>query len=78
MTLPLLASWQSEGLMFNLKTHYEQVPLEIVRKIMDEQLGAEATNARYPGIDQETLTEVLSEEKAQSIAQSLTLGERAS
>jgi hypothetical protein len=64
--------------MFNLKTHYEQVPLEIVRKIMDEQLRAEATKAPYPGIDKEALNEVLSEEEAQCIAHAQALGERAS
>jgi hypothetical protein len=61
--------------MFNLKTHYPQVPLEIVRKIIEEQLRTEVTNARYPGIDKETLNEVLSEKEGQSIAETLRLAE---
>jgi hypothetical protein len=61
--------------MLNLKTHYQQVPLEIVRKIMEEQLLAEAANARYPEIDKETLNDVFSEADGQSFTQPPTLGE---
>ena len=66
--------------MFNLKTHYEQVPLEIVRKdCMDEQLRAETTNARYSGDRPRNADRgPLSKRKSDPIAQSLTLGERAS
>jgi hypothetical protein len=55
--------------MFNPKTHFEQVPLEAVRKIVEEQLRTEAASEPYQGIDKETLSEVLLEAEGRSIAQ---------
>jgi hypothetical protein len=64
--------------MFNLKTHYEQVPLEIVRKIMAEQPQAGTKTAGYPEIDEETRNEVPFGAEGQSITQPLMLGEKSS
>jgi hypothetical protein len=55
--------------MLNLKTHYEQVPLEIVRKIIAEQILTETVVEPYPGIDKEMLNEGLSEVEGQSVTQ---------
>jgi hypothetical protein len=43
--------------MFNSKTYFEQVPLEIVKQIVEEQLQTETTNEAHQGIDEETRSE---------------------
>jgi hypothetical protein len=43
--------------MLKFRTHFEQVPLETVRKIVREQIQREATND--DGIDKETLEKAL-------------------
>ncbi|MGC2528291.1 MAG: hypothetical protein WA639_11120 [Candidatus Acidiferrum sp.] len=59
--------------MFNSKTHFMQVPLQVVRKIVEEQAGMEPASEPYQEIDKETLSEVLLETEAGSIAPSVPL-----
>jgi hypothetical protein len=47
--------------MLEPKTHFEQVPLEIVRKILEEQIRREATATQAQGIKKKTLEEELLE-----------------
>ena len=47
--------------MFNLKTHFAQVPLEIVQRIVDEQILKEATSQTDQPIEDETLSEDVQE-----------------
>jgi hypothetical protein len=54
--------------MFCSKTHFRQVPLEIVRKIMDEQIRMEAGNEERQGTRKESMSDDLWEE-GQSIVQ---------
>ena len=53
MTCGLIASRCKEIPMLRFKTHFEQVPLETVRKIVREQIQREATND--DGINKGTL-----------------------
>jgi hypothetical protein len=54
----LLAWRRSQGvLMLEPKTYYEQVPLEIVRKIVKEQLRREITIEQDQGTEKEKLEE---------------------
>jgi hypothetical protein len=48
------------------KTHFEQIPLEIVRKIVEEQIRREPAAEQAHGTKQETLEEVLVETHQQS------------
>jgi hypothetical protein len=64
--------------MFDPKTHFDQVPVEIVKKMVEEQALTDATSEPDQGIEEETLSEVLSEMKAQSIAMPLTLAQQES
>lgn len=52
--------------MFNSRTHFEQVPLENIKKIVEEQRLAEAASAPYQEIDEEKLSEVLLEAEERS------------
>jgi hypothetical protein len=46
----LLAFWCSEGVaMLNPKTHFEQVPLEFVQRIVEEQVRREEAAKPDPG-----------------------------
>jgi hypothetical protein len=40
--------------MFGQKTHFEQVPLEIVRKIVEDQIQRETTTVQDPGANRRT------------------------
>jgi hypothetical protein len=48
------------------KTHFEQVPLELVRKIVEEQIRREQAAEQARGTKQETQEEVLVEAQEQS------------
>ncbi len=61
--------------MFNLKTHFEQVSLEIVRTIVEEQAQKEATIEQQQGIKKEPLNKPLAEAGGQPITQPLTLAQ---
>jgi hypothetical protein len=53
--------------MFNSRTHFEQVPLEIIKKIVEEQRLAEAASEPSQEIDKEKLSEVLFEAEKRSL-----------
>ena len=55
--------------MFNSKTHFEQVPLAIIKKIVEEQRLEEAVSEPCEGINKEKLSEVFPEAEKRSIAQ---------
>jgi len=61
--------------MFNSKTYFAQVPLEIVKKIVAAQIQTEAANEPAQAIDKETPIEALSEVEEQSIAQTFALAQ---
>ena len=52
--------------MLMSKTHFEQVPLETVRKIVEEQIRREQAAEQARGTNQETQDEVLVETQQQS------------
>ena len=52
--------------MLMSKTHFEQVPLELVRKIVEEQILREQAAEQARGTKQETQEEVLVEAQEQS------------
>ncbi len=58
--------------MLNPKTHFEQVPLEIVIKIVEEQIRRETTTEQDQGTTKETLKEDLLEAQEHSTASSRT------
>jgi len=66
MTCGLIASTCKEIPMLRFKTHFEQVPLETVRKIVREQIQREATND--DGINKETLEKGLAAVEEPSMA----------
>lgn len=47
--------------MFESKTHFEQVPLKIVRKIVEDQIEGVATTEVSRGIEKRILQERLAE-----------------
>lgn len=47
--------------MFNLRTHFAQVPLEVVQKIVEEQMQEEATREVKEPPDDDTLSEGVQE-----------------
>ncbi len=59
-------------------THFAQVPLEIVKKIVAEQIHAEMASAPDQGTEKETLMEILLETEMPSIAQSIARAEEES
>ena len=68
-TSGLLAFSWSEGVpMLQPKTHFEQVPIEVVRKIVEEQIRGEITTEQDRGIKKKTLEEDLLETQEQPIA----------
>ena len=52
------------------RTHFEQIPLEIVRKIVEEQMQREIAAERTQATKEKTLEEDLWGPKEQSIAMS--------
>jgi len=54
--------------MLQPKTHFEQVPIEVVRKIVEEQIRGEITTEQDRGIKKKTLEEDLLETQEQPIA----------
>jgi len=61
--------------MLEPRTHFEQVPLEIVRKIVEEQIQREKTAKQNQSTNKKTLEEELLEAQEQSMAKSLTFSE---
>jgi len=55
--------------MLKPKTHFEQVPLEIVRKIVEEQIRGETTTEQDQGTMQRTLEDLFGAQE-QSMAPS--------
>lgn len=55
--------------MLEPKTHFEQVPIEVVRKIVEEQIRREITTEQDRGI-KKTLEDGLLEAQEQSMARS--------
>ena len=55
--------------MFNSKTHFEQVPLENIKKIVEEQRLAETASQPCQEIEEEKLSEVLLEAEKRSVTQ---------
>jgi hypothetical protein len=55
--------------MFNSRTHFEQVPLEIIKKIVEDQRLAEAASEPSQEIDKEKLSEAFSEAEERSLTQ---------
>jgi hypothetical protein len=73
-TSGLLASRRTEGVAVLMsKTHFEQISLEIVRKIVEEQTRREQGAERARGTKQETQEEVLVETQEQSTTSLRTL-----
>jgi len=60
--------------MANWKTHFEQVPLTVVKKIVEEQDHTE-TMEENPGIKKEKQKRVRSEAERQSIAPPLMVAQ---
>jgi len=56
--------------MFKTETHFEQIPLEMVKKIVEEQMQREIAAERTQGTKEKTLEEDLWGPKEQSIAMS--------
>jgi len=46
--------------MANLKTHFQQVPLEIVKKIVEEQIVKETKSGQHAGIKKKRTKNALS------------------
>jgi hypothetical protein len=58
--------------MLEPRTHFEQVSLEIVRKIIEEQIRRETTTEQDQGVKVKTLEENRLEAQEQSMASSRT------
>ena len=54
--------------MLHSKTHYEQVPMEIVQKILEEQIPLEPAIEQVQEIKKKALDEDLIEEPQQPVA----------
>jgi hypothetical protein len=61
--------------MFKIRTHFEQVPLETVKKIVEEQVRRETTTNQDQGAQKKTLEEVQSGAQELSTASSLTFSQ---
>ena len=57
--------------MFNSRTHFAQVPIEVVQKIVEEQMQEEATSEAKKPFDDETLSEGVQEAARGFIAEPL-------
>jgi hypothetical protein len=64
--------------MFNLRTHFAQVPLEVVQKIVEEQMQEEATSEANQALDDETQSEDVQEAAGGIIAEPLKLSQEES
>jgi hypothetical protein len=64
--------------MFDSRTHFAQVPLEVVKKIVEEQIQKETTSEAKQPIDDETLSEDVQEVAGGFIAQPPTLSQKES
>jgi hypothetical protein len=64
--------------MFNLRTHFAQVPLEVVQKIVEEQIQKEAASEAKQPIDDETLNADAKEVAGGFIVPPLTLSQKES
>jgi predicted type IV restriction endonuclease len=75
----LLASGQLKGLfMLHSKTHYEQVPMEIVQKILKEQIPLEPAIEQDQEIKKKALDEDPIEEPQQTVTGFCAFSERKS
>jgi hypothetical protein len=61
--------------MFKTRTHFEQVPLETVRKIIEEQIRRETTTNEDQGTQKKTLEEGQLGAQEDSTASSLTFSQ---
>jgi len=61
--------------MLEPRTHFEQVPMEVVRKIVEEQLRRETATEQDQGIKKKTLEEDLLGAQEQSMARPHTVSE---
>jgi hypothetical protein len=64
--------------MFNSRTHFAQVPLEVVQKIVEEQMQEEATKGANEPLDDETLSEGVQEAAGGFIAEPQTPSQKES
>jgi len=64
--------------MLRPRTHYEQVPMEIVRKIVEEQIRREPAIEQDQETKEKTLVEDLTGEQQQAVADSGAFSERKS
>ena len=62
--------------MFDSRTYFAQVPLEVVQKIVEEQMQLEGTSEAEQQLDQETLSESLCEKKQRITTPPLTLSQK--
>jgi hypothetical protein len=76
-TSGLLAFSWSEGVpMLQPKTHFEQVPMEVVRKIVEEQIRREIETEQDQGIKKKTLEEDLLDAEEQSMKRSRSVSQK--
>jgi uncharacterized protein YheU (UPF0270 family) len=59
--------------MLEPRTHFEQIPLETVRKIVEEQIQRETAAEQDPGTKEMTLQEDLLRAQEQSMTSSRTI-----
>ena len=64
--------------MLWLKTHYDQVPIEVVRKIVEQQMLRDSTIEQDQGTGKKTLDEDLLTEQQQTVLGSRAFSERES
>ncbi len=64
--------------MFNSRTHFAQVPLEVVQKIVEEQMREEASSEANQALDDEPLSEDVQEVAERFVAQPLRLSQEES
>jgi len=64
--------------MFNSRTHFAQVQLAVVQKIVEEQMQEEAAREANQPLDDETLSEGVQEAAGGIIAEPLTLSQEES
>ena len=64
--------------MLKSGTHYEQVPLAVVRKIVEQQIIRDSTIEHDQGTSKKTLEEQLTGEQQQTVAGSGAISERES
>jgi hypothetical protein len=62
--------------MFDSRTHFAQVPLEVVQKIVEEQIQKATTSEAKQPIDDETLSEDVQEVAGGFIVRPLTLSQK--